>query len=54
MAGWSELQAIRKENQRLEDGASRTPPVACPKCGSLLQVRGNVRGCPFGDFRWEQ
>lgn len=42
-----EAQAISDENRRRE-----SDPVACPKCGSTLQI--NSRGqknCPMGHWR---
>jgi len=50
-SGWGTLGEIRKENLEAERAATAVPPVACPICGEVLQVRGDVRNCPFGHWR---
>lgn len=51
MTGWGTLVDIRKENLEAERAATAAPPVACPICGEVLQVRGDVRNCPWGHWR---
>ena len=50
---WHTLGEIKKENREAEERAQRAPPVACPIDGERLRVRGNVRDCPYGNYRIE-
>ena len=53
MGGFDTLVAgLRKAaaDQRAEE---QKVPVRCPRCGARLQVRGAVRNCPMGHWRWE-
>jgi hypothetical protein len=38
--------AIDEENKRRE-----AEPVACPRCGTPLDVRDGIRNCPMGHYR---
>lgn len=51
---WETLRQIKRENREAEDIASARGPIACPRCGDVLRVRGNVRDCPTGDYTWSQ
>ena len=53
MAGWGMLGDMKRENERAEEEATRAGPSACPIDGSVLRVRGKVRDCPMGNYRWE-
>jgi hypothetical protein len=48
---WSTLADIKRENREAAEARERAPLIECPRCGWPLQVRGNVRNCPTGDFR---
>jgi len=50
---WETLRDIKRENREAEERASALPPVACPIDGEPLRIRGNVRDCPYGNFRFE-
>lgn len=47
------LREIARENREEAERAASRPPVACPLDGTPLQVRGEVRNCPMGNYRWE-
>ena len=49
---WEQLRAIQEENRQINKEAKSQPPTTCPIDGQPLDVRGNIRNCPFGNFRW--
>ena len=50
---WEQLQAILDEQREAEREDERTPPVACPIDGEVLDVKPDgKRGCPFCGYRW--
>lgn len=48
---WAQLQAIRQEQRQMAEVERNAPLVACPRCGTPLDVRDGIRNCPMGDFR---
>lgn len=48
---WEQLKGILDQS-REDAKEAEDPPVACPKCGAVLQIREGVRNCPTGDYRW--
>ena len=51
--GWETLLEIAEENRAEAASASARIPVSCPLDGAPLDVRGDVRNCPMGNYRWE-
>jgi hypothetical protein len=53
-SGFQTLIEINRENRAHAAEMAKRPPVACPYCGDVLQIRARdgVRNCPTGDFRW--
>lgn len=51
--GETGLGEIARENRRLIEEAEFAVPEACPFDGTRLDIRGDVRNCPIGDYRWE-
>jgi len=50
---WEQLQAILKANAESARAEAAKPPVACLRCGAILDVnRRGVRNCPLGHYRW--
>lgn len=51
--GWETLREIAEENRAEAEAAATRIPVSCPLDGAALDVRGDVRNCPMGNYRWE-
>ena len=51
---WEQLKAIIDEDKAEARKAKNEPPGACPIDGAILEVRGNVRNCPMGNYRWPE
>ena len=51
---WEQLESMLNENRALAVAEAAAPPVACPICGELLDVRpkDNLRNCPLGHYTW--
>jgi len=49
---WETLKAIRDQGREDAAEAERDPPVACPKDGTILDVKDGIRHCPFCGYRW--
>jgi hypothetical protein len=49
---WDQLKAILEVNRQDISREASEPPTACPIDGSPLDVRGNIRNCPMGNYRW--
>jgi len=49
---WGQLKNMLDAQRETEREDKRDPPVACPHCGSILDVKDGIRYCPFGDYRW--
>jgi len=49
---WYQLRDIADDNRREAERQVPTPPSVCPIDGELLDVRGGVRNCPLGNYRW--
>jgi len=49
----SVLQQIARENREAEERAATAVPDTCPLDGTALEVRGGVRNCPMGNYRWD-
>ena len=50
---WEQLEAALRDQRRNEEWERKQPPESCPHDGAQLEVRGKVRNCPFGNYRWE-
>lgn len=51
MSDFGGIGGIIKEAQALDEAAKR-PPVACPRCGTPLDVNARgERNCPLGHYR---
>lgn len=52
MSGYGGFKAIVAEAKQLEEQVKSEPEVACPVCGTVLDVnpRGAVN-CPMGHYR---
>jgi hypothetical protein len=48
---WSYGAALRFNADQARIEADR-PPVGCPYCGEALQIVGDMRHCPSGDYLW--
>ena len=48
---FQQLIAIKKEAAEMAKADREKPIVECPICGELLQIKGEVRNCPWGHFR---
>ncbi len=48
---FAELIAIKAEARQMAKEDREKPIVECPLCGELLQIRGEIRDCPWGHFR---
>lgn len=51
--GWKQLGAIWRDNQAEHEAEAELPPEECPYDGTPLRVKGRVRWCPMGDYKWE-
>jgi len=49
---WWQLKAILDENRAERRADQSREPVTCPIDGELLDVKGAVRNCPMGNYRW--
>lgn len=50
---WEQLKATIDEQREAEREDERTPPVACPIDGEVLDERPDgTRNCPLGNYRW--
>jgi len=49
---WEQLHNIQAENRSNRRLNEQQPPIACPIDGTILDVRGAIRNCPMGNFRW--
>ena len=49
---WEKLESIIRENRRSQEWEAAQPPESCPHDGSRLAVRGGIRDCPMGNYRW--
>ena len=49
---WTKLESIIRENRRYQEWEAAQPPEYCPHDGSRLAVRGGIRNCPMGNYRW--
>tara|TARA_Y100000310_G_C20615958_1_gene780634 strand:+ start:1387 stop:1572 length:186 start_codon:yes stop_codon:yes gene_type:complete len=50
---WNQLKDIKQQNRETVAAERREGPLSCPIDGELLDIRGNIRNCPLGNYRWE-